>query len=140
MNEQQQSRWVLRKKARREQGLPAANAQQMLFFVLSYHHHGQRTEGTNCLLSLMSLRTHCVAEPLKAATMQNFLHTWIVTCWSQQLMLLANSISRGSFTSPLNIVSVGRCRPRSSSIKSCQRASRRKASCDAGSTKFCAKI
>ncbi len=45
-------------------------------FGLSYHHLGQRTESTNCLLSLMSLRTHCLAEPLKAATMQNFLHIW----------------------------------------------------------------
>ena len=76
MNEQQQSRWLLRKKARREQGLPAANARQMLFFVLSYHHLGQRTESTNCLLSLMNLRNRCLAEPLKAATMQNFLHIW----------------------------------------------------------------
>ena len=47
----------------------------MLFFVLSYHHLRQ-TESTNCLLSLMSLRTRCLAEPLKAATMQNFLHIW----------------------------------------------------------------
>ena len=73
---QKQSRWRLRAKMRREQGLPAATARQMLFVVLSSHHLGQRTEGTNCLFSLMRLRDRCVAEPLKAATMQAFLHIW----------------------------------------------------------------
>ena len=43
MSEQQQARWGLRAKARREQGLPAATARQMLFFILRFHHLGQRT-------------------------------------------------------------------------------------------------
>ena len=74
MNEQQQSRWLIRKKARRDLGLPAANARQMLFFVLSYHHLGQKIDSTNCLISLMNLRTRCIAEPLKVTTMQIFSH------------------------------------------------------------------
>ena len=93
MSEQQQARWRLRAKTRREQGLPAATARQMSFFVLSYHHLGQRTEGTNCLFSLMRLCDRCVAKPMKAASMRFFLHIW-------------------DRTSPWNIVSMGRCRMR----------------------------
>ena len=76
MNDQQQSRWKIRAKARRKRGLPAATARQMLFFVFSYHHLGQKTEGSNVLFSLMRLRDRCVSEPLKAATMLRFLHIW----------------------------------------------------------------
>ncbi len=61
MTEQQQARWRLRAKLRRDQGLPAATARQMLFFVLSYHHLGQKHEGTNALFSLLRLRDKCVA-------------------------------------------------------------------------------
>ena len=48
----------------------------MFFFVLSYHHLGQKHEGTNALFSLMRLRDRCVADPVKASTMANFLHIW----------------------------------------------------------------
>ena len=76
MNEQQLSRWTIRKKARRDQGLSAANARQLLLFVLSFHHLGQKLDSTNCLMSLVNLRTRCISEPLKATTMHNFLHIW----------------------------------------------------------------
>ena len=76
MTEQQQARWRLRAKTRREQGLPAATARQMLFFVLSYHHLGTKHEGTNALFSLMRLRDKCVTEPIKQSTMQGFLNMW----------------------------------------------------------------
>ena len=76
LSEQQLSRWTIRKKARRGQGLPAANARQLLFVVLSFHHLGQKLDSTNCLMSLMNLRTRCISEPLKAKTMQISFHVW----------------------------------------------------------------
>ena len=76
MSEQQQARWRLRAKTRREQGLPAATARQMLFFVLSYHNLGQKHEGTNALSSLMRRWDRCIADPIKTSTMANFLHIW----------------------------------------------------------------
>ena len=76
MSEQQQARWGIRVRACREQGLPAATARQTLFFIFTFHHLSHCTEGTHCLFNLMRLRDRCVAEPLKAGTMQAFLNIW----------------------------------------------------------------
>ena len=51
LTDQQQARWRLRAKARRDQGLPAATARQLLFFVLSFHHLGAKHEGENALFA-----------------------------------------------------------------------------------------
>ena len=67
LSDQQQARWRLRAKARRDQGLPAATARQLLFFVLSFHHIGAKHEGENALFALMRLRDKCVQEPLNRA-------------------------------------------------------------------------
>ncbi len=60
LSEQQSSRWHLRSKARCEQGLPAASARQLLFFILGPHHLGAKLEGHAALFALMRLRERCV--------------------------------------------------------------------------------
>ena len=47
--DQHLSQWHLRSKARRERGLPAASARQLLFFILSFHHLGARCNEENAL-------------------------------------------------------------------------------------------
>ena len=139
MNEQQLSRWTIRKKARRDQGLPAANARQLLFFVLSFHHLGQKLDSTNCLMSLMNLRTRCISEPLKATTMQKFLHIWDRNMMEPSADAVSQQQLEKLFYESVEHCQYGRCRPNCSSTKSCLRASRLKASCVEGSTKYCAR-
>ena len=76
LSEHQASRWHLRSKARCEQGLPAASACQLLFFILSSHHLGAKLEGHDALFALVRLRDQCVQEPLTPATIHPFLTVW----------------------------------------------------------------
>ena len=76
LSDQHLSRWHLRSKARRELGLPAASARQLLFFILSFHHLGARLDEENALFPLMRLRDTCIREPLKPATLPAFLTLW----------------------------------------------------------------
>ena len=91
LNDQQAARWKLRSRARREQGLPAASARQLLFFVLSFHHLGAKHEGENALFALMRLRDKCVQEPLKPGTIQSFLNMWDRIMMQQSAALLSQS-------------------------------------------------
>ena len=59
LSEQQASRWHLRSKARREQGLPAASARQLLFFILSFHHLGAKLEKMLCSHSFVYATNAC---------------------------------------------------------------------------------